>query len=64
MPNKPRDSCRHKFSKAKYKTTNFKEHDQALKNRGSLTIWFLEDIISTWNGLCCMNRFLTINESR
>jgi hypothetical protein len=49
MPNKLRDPCRHKFSEAKYKTTNSKEYDQALKNRGSLTIWFSDDIISTWN---------------
>lgn len=38
MPNKLRDPCRHKFSKTKYKTCNSKEYDQALKNRGSLTI--------------------------
>ena len=49
MPNKLRDSCRHKFSKTKYKTTNSKEYDQALKNRGSLNIWFSDDISSTWN---------------
>ena len=49
MPNKLRDPCRHKFSKAKYKTTNSKEYDQALKNRGSLTIWFSDDAVSTWN---------------
>lgn len=49
MPNKLRDSLRHKFSKAKYRTINSREYDQALKNRGSLTIWFSSDIVDTWN---------------
>jgi hypothetical protein len=49
MPNKLRDPCRHKFSKAKYKTTNSKKYDQSLKNRSSLTILFSDAVVSTWN---------------
>jgi hypothetical protein len=49
MANKLRDPFRHKFSKAKYRTINNREYDQALKNRGSLTIWFSNDIVTTWN---------------
>jgi hypothetical protein len=48
MPNKLRDKVRHKFDKAKYSTRNHKEYDRALKNRGSLTIWFSSDAISAW----------------
>ena len=48
MPNKLKDPYRHKFNKTQYKTTNSKEYNQALKNRGSLTIWFSEDAISQW----------------
>lgn len=48
MPNKLKDPYRHKFSKAKYKTANSREYNQALKNRGSLTIWFSQDAIAQW----------------
>jgi hypothetical protein len=49
MPNKLQDPYRHKFEKAKYKISNSREYDQALKNRGSLTIWFAEESIAGWN---------------
>ncbi len=49
MPNKLRDPVRHKFSKTKHRTSNNREYDQALKNRGSLTIWFSSDVVTTWN---------------
>jgi hypothetical protein len=49
MPNKLQDPYLHKFEKAKYKISNSREYDQALKNRGSLTIWFAEESIAGWN---------------
>ncbi len=49
MPNKLRDPVRHKFSKTKHRTSNNREYDQALKNRGSLTIWFSSDVVTSWN---------------
>ena len=49
MPNKLKDPCRHKFKKAKYRTINSKEYNQALKSRGSLTLWMSEDTITKWN---------------
>ena len=49
MPNKLKDPCRHKFKKAKYRTINSKEYNQALKSRGSLTLWMSEDAITKWN---------------
>ncbi|MBF0300819.1 MAG: transposase [Oligoflexia bacterium] len=30
---------------------NWKEYDNALKNRGSLTIWFSDDAVSAWSPL-------------
>ena len=56
MPNKLKDPYRHKFSKTKYKTTNSREYNQALKNRGSLTIWFSEDAISQWKAPVLLKR--------
>jgi hypothetical protein len=51
MPNKLQDPYRHKFEKAKYKISNSREYDQALKNRDSLTIWFSEESIAGWNNI-------------
>jgi len=35
-------------SKPRYKTTNWKQYNQALINRGSLTFWIDEDAIAQW----------------
>lgn len=37
-----------KKTKAKYRLRNWKNYNQSLVNRGSLTIWFSEDVISAW----------------
>ncbi|HAS3149347.1 TPA: IS5/IS1182 family transposase, partial [Vibrio cholerae] len=34
--------------KPRYKTNNWKQYNQALINRGSLTFWIDEDAISEW----------------
>lgn len=34
--------------KPRYKTTNWKQYNQALINRGSLTFWIDEEAIATW----------------
>ncbi|GIU08832.1 hypothetical protein TUM4636_13980 [Shewanella glacialipiscicola] len=36
------------MSKPRYKTTNWKQYNQALINRGSLTFWIDEDAIAKW----------------
>ena len=36
------------MSKPRYKTTNWKQYNQALINRGSLTFWVDEDAIAKW----------------
>lgn len=35
-------------AKNKYRTRNWKEYNQSLINRGSITVWFDEDSISNW----------------
>ncbi|MCA3895970.1 IS5 family transposase [Vibrio vulnificus] len=37
------------MSKPRYKTNNWKQYNQALVNRGSLTFWIDEEAISEWN---------------
>ncbi len=49
MPYKYSDDRRHKLDKPSYKVTNWPEYDKALKNRGSLTIWFTEEAIEAWH---------------
>ena len=49
MPYKLKDPYRHKFPKAKYRVSNWSEYNESLKNRGSLTIWISEDVITTWH---------------
>jgi len=48
MPYKLRNSRRHKFKKACYKITNWPQYNQALINRGSITLWLSPDIIRAW----------------
>lgn len=48
MPYKLKNPCRHKFKPAKYRTTNWKSYNQALKNRGDITIWFNDKAIKHW----------------
>ncbi|MEZ9943064.1 IS5/IS1182 family transposase, partial [Vibrio sp. 10N.222.54.C1] len=35
--------------KPRYKTTNWKQYNQSLINRGSLTFWIDEEAISGWS---------------
>ena len=48
MPYKYKDPYRHKFEAAKYKVTNWHEYNQALIERGNITIWFDEEAIKSW----------------
>jgi IS5 family transposase len=38
-----------KKPKAKYRLHNWKEYNQSLVKRGSLTFWFSDDVLSTWH---------------
>jgi hypothetical protein len=44
-----------KFKK-KYKVTNWKEYEQSLCNRGSLTVWISPSVIRTWKPKASNNR--------
>lgn len=49
MPYNLKDPVRHKFTKKHYNKRDWKAYDQGLQNRGSLTIWFSEDVIASWS---------------
>jgi len=43
--NEPR---RHKIPRDKYKVSNWREYDQALQQRGSLTVWVTPEALEAW----------------
>jgi IS5 family transposase len=40
---------KNKNTKAKYRLRNWKNYNESLVKRGSLTIWFSQDVIAAWN---------------
>ena len=48
MPFKFNASRRDKFAKAKYRVKNWAEYNEALRQRGDVTVWFSEDAVSGW----------------
>lgn len=48
MPFKFNALRRDKFAKAKYRVTNRAEYNEALRQRGDVTVWFSEDAVSRW----------------
>ena len=48
MPYKLRDDRRHKFEKLRYKITNWPEYNEALKTRGSMSLWLSDEAIKSW----------------
>ncbi len=48
MPYKHHENRRHKFTKPKYKVTNWPEYNEALRRRGDITIWFSTEAIHEW----------------
>ena len=48
MPFKHHAKHRHHIPKPRYRITNWSEYDAALRQRGSLTVWFTEDAIAAW----------------
>src|SRR3954470_14498611 len=47
MPYKIKEARRQKF-KARYRVKNWREYDQALQQRGSLTVWVTPEAIAAW----------------
>ena len=48
MPFKAKADRRHHFPKQRQRATNSAAYDAALRQRGSLTVWFTEEAIATW----------------
>jgi hypothetical protein len=48
MPFKVNADLRHHIPKQKHRVTNWSDYDAALRQRGSLTIWFTDEAIAAW----------------
>ena len=48
MPFKANAARRHRISKQRHRVTNWAGYDAALRQRGSLTVWFSEEAIAAW----------------
>ncbi len=48
MPFKAKAACRRHIPKQRHRITNWAEYDAALRQRGSLTVWFTEAAIAAW----------------
>src|SRR3990170_2560009 len=48
MPFKANAARRLHIPKQRYRVTNWAEYDAALRQRGSLTVWFSEEAIAAW----------------
>jgi hypothetical protein len=48
VPFKHHAEHRHHIPKPRYRVTNWAEYDAALKRRGSLTVWFTDEVVQAW----------------
>jgi hypothetical protein len=48
MPFKANAARRHRIPKQRRRITNWAEYDAALRQRGSLTVWFTDEAIAAW----------------
>jgi Transposase DDE domain len=48
MPFKFHRNGRHHIPRQKFRVTNWRDYEAALRNRGSLTIWFTTEAIADW----------------
>jgi hypothetical protein len=48
MPHKANAARRHHIARPKRRVTNGAEYDAALRQRGSLTVWFTDEAIESW----------------
>ena len=47
-PFKRRADHRHHIPKPRYRITNWRKYDVALRQRGSLTVWITDEVIAAW----------------
>jgi hypothetical protein len=48
MPFKAKAACRRHILEQQHKVTNWAAYDAALRQRGSLTLWFTEAAVAAW----------------
>src|SRR5215203_3163863 len=48
VPFKLNQDRRHHLPKQKHKVANWAEYDAALRQRGSLTVWFTQEAVAAW----------------
>jgi hypothetical protein len=48
MPYKHNEPRHHKIPRDKYKVSNWREYDQTLQQRGSLTVWVTPEAPEAW----------------
>src|SRR6186713_605071 len=48
MPHKANAARRHYIPRPKRRVTNWAENNEALRQRGSLTVWFTDEAIAAW----------------
>src|SRR3982751_1705203 len=51
MPYRAHEARRQKFPTARYQVKNWHEYDQALQQRGSLTLWVTPEALAAWHPL-------------
>src|SRR4051812_39818089 len=49
MPFKANAARRHHIPKQRRRITNWAEYDAALRQRGSLTVWFTQEAVAAWH---------------
>src|SRR5688572_22725354 len=49
LPFKLNQDRRHHIPKQKHQVANWAEYDAALRQRGSLTVWFTDEAIAAWH---------------
>jgi hypothetical protein len=48
MPHKVNAACRHLIPRPKRRVTNWSDYNEALRQRGSLAVWFTDEAITAW----------------
>jgi hypothetical protein len=48
MPFKANAERRHRIAKQRHRATNFAAYDAALRQLGSLTVWFTDTAVAAW----------------
>jgi hypothetical protein len=51
MPHKYNDDRRHHIPRPKRRVTNWAAYNEALRQRGSLTMWFTDEAIAAWKAM-------------